>query len=168
MKPQKSPGLSSSLLARLQDVEVHYADDDHQNPVLGEDPPRVSQSLQENQRTPATLHLGSSSNPRKKNPPRAVKKKPKQAWKVTKKIPAGKVVGVTKSRGISSLLEVARTTKQRATRGRPPARKKLRVEHKGQAQELPLNKDDGAPVMVNVAGTSRGRVDFRDPPYQIP
>ncbi|KAG2315636.1 hypothetical protein Bca52824_018758 [Brassica carinata] len=71
MKPQKSPGLSSSLLARLEDVEVHYADDDHQSPVHGEDPPRVSQSLQENQRTPATLRLGSSSNPRKKNPPRA-------------------------------------------------------------------------------------------------
>ncbi|KAJ4887948.1 Uncharacterized protein Rs2_27696 [Raphanus sativus] len=111
---QRATGLSSSLLARLQDVEVQYEDGEHQSPLV-----------EEPQRTPAALRLGVASASRKKNPVRAATKKPTQRKPVTKKAPTGKVTATVKARGNQSPLQGARTTKQRAARGRPPARKRL-------------------------------------------
>lgn len=172
--PLRASGLSSSLLARLQDVEIQYVEEDHQSPLIGTGSTRGIQPIQsplehrETQRTPAVLRLGSSSTTRKKNPPRAATKKATQAKQISKKAPTRKVVGTTKTRGANSPIQGSRTTKQRLTKGRPPARKKLCVDKKGQNQALPCNKDDVAPLLGNVAGTSRGRVDFQDPPDQIP
>ncbi|KAJ4910696.1 zf-CCHC_4 domain-containing protein [Raphanus sativus] len=90
---QRNVGLSDSLLARLQDVEVRYMEEDHQSPLIGDDHTGGNQQ-QEPQRTPASLRLGSASE-RKRNPPRAAAGKAAQARlalqakKATKKPPTG-------------------------------------------------------------------------------
>lgn len=158
-EPQRAAGLSNSLLARLQDVEVQYEEEEQQILLGGE-----------TQRTPATLRLGSASSSRKKNPPRAAAKKAAPSKQASKKAPVRKVTGTAKPRGQASPLQGVRLTKQRATRGRPPARKRLCVDKTPQDQALPLNKDAITPVVGKVTGasTSKSRVDFRDPPDQIP
>ncbi|CAN7138189.1 unnamed protein product, partial [Brassica rapa subsp. narinosa] len=123
---QRPSGLSNSLIARLQDVEVIYEDGNHQSPML-----------EEMQRTPATQRLGAASSSRKKNPPRAATKKPAPPKRVVKRAPTGKVTGTVATRGKLSPLQGTRTTKPRATRGRPPARKRLCTEQKSQDQDLP-------------------------------
>ncbi|KAJ4871535.1 hypothetical protein Rs2_46830 [Raphanus sativus] len=138
-EPQREIGLSSSLLARLQDVEVHYEEENTQSPLGGEP-----------QRAPATLRLGSASSSRKKNPPRATATKAAPTRQVTKRAPARKVTGAAKPRGQASPLQGARSTKQRATRGRPPAKKRLCVDKAAQVQDLPLNKD------ANIPGVGKG------------
>lgn len=169
---QRNVGLSDSLLARLQDVEVRYMEEDHQSPLIGDDHTGGNQQ-QEPQRTPASLRLGSASE-RKRNPPRAAAGKAAQARlalqakKATKKPPTGKVTGSTRTRGNRSPVQGLRVSKQIALRGRPPAKKRLCVEKTGQDQNLPCNKDVVAPGMGNIAGTSRGKVDFQNPPSLIP
>ncbi|KAJ4890307.1 zf-CCHC_4 domain-containing protein [Raphanus sativus] len=173
MEPQRTTGLSTSLIARLQDVEVHYEDEDHQSPMMGErstrkTPVMVSPQEQVTQRTPASQRLGTAPSARKKNPPRAATKKTVQPKQTARRVPVSKVTGTTRGRGNSSPLQGVRTTKQRATRGRPPAKKRLCVENASKAQSLPSKKDPSAPAMGNVAGSSRGGVDFHDPPGLIP
>lgn len=160
---QRATGLSSSLLARLQDVEIHYDQEEQQLPI-NQNPT----TQQETQRTPASLRLGPSTSTRKKNPPRAATKKVLQVQQPAKKKTTRRVVGIVKTRGRSSPLQGVRMVKQRATKGRPPARKKLDVTKTRKDQDLPSSKDANAPSMVNVAGPSRGSVDFQDPPTQIP
>lgn len=147
-------------------------DCNHQSPFTGEGVTRrnmelESPKMQEAQRTPAAQRLGTASSSRKRNPPRAASMKAAQPKPPAKRATTGKVTGAARTRGNSSPLQGVRTTKQRATRGRPPARKRLCVERTSQAKDLPLNKDTGAPSMVNVAGTNRGRVDFHGPPDRI-
>ncbi|CAN7053750.1 unnamed protein product, partial [Brassica rapa subsp. trilocularis] len=72
---QRSGGLSSSLLARLQDVEVRYEDEEHLSPLLAEGSSRrqlniISPGNQGSPRIPAALRLGSSSGQKNAtNPP---------------------------------------------------------------------------------------------------
>lgn len=137
---------------------MHYEEEEQQISLGGD-----------SQRTPATLRLGLASSSRKKNPPRAVAKKAAPSKQATKKTPARKVAGAAKPRGQASPLQGVRLSKQRATRGRPPARKRLCVDKTSQAQDLPLNKDANilAVGKVTCASTSKGRMDFRDPSDQI-
>lgn len=177
----RATGLSSSLLARLQDVDIQYEVNDHQSPLAGEGSARRASLLvgvqsQETQRTPASQRVGEASTGRKKNPPRAATKKiapPKPVGKkaTVGKAAGGKVTGTSRTRGNTSPLQGARTTKSRATRatrGRPPARKRLCVEQSSRDQVLPSSKDAGARSLGNVAGTSKEKVDFHGPPDQIP
>ena len=160
---QRATGLSSSLLARLQDVEIQYDQEEQQLPII-----QSPITQQESQRTPASLRLGPSTSTRKKNPPRAATKKALLVQQSAKKKTTRRVVGTVKTRGKSSPSQGVRTVKPRATRGRPPSRKKLDVTKARKDQDLPSSKDVNAPSMVNVAGPSRGRVDFQDPPTRIP
>lgn len=98
--PQRIAGPSGSLLARLQDVEVIYAEEEHQTP------PGEAES---SKRTSAALRLGSSSGSRKRNPPRVAATKTQQTKKTTqvrqtkKRLPAGKVTGEVRARGTAVL-----------------------------------------------------------------
>ncbi|CAH8353778.1 unnamed protein product [Eruca vesicaria subsp. sativa] len=122
-------GLSSSILARLQDVAVQYENEEYESPLLGEGssrrPPSTTQAVtqQETSRTPATLRLGSFSNTgKRKNPPKSSAKKGNQAKQTTQRKPNARVTGTTRSRGLRSPLQGAKASKQLAARVRPPAR----------------------------------------------
>ncbi|CAN7141434.1 unnamed protein product, partial [Brassica rapa subsp. narinosa] len=60
---QRATGLSSSLLERLQDVEIQYDQEEQQLPII-----QSPITQQESQRTPASLRLGPLTSTRKKNP----------------------------------------------------------------------------------------------------
>ncbi|KAF2538881.1 hypothetical protein F2Q68_00022475 [Brassica cretica] len=68
-------GLSSSMLARLQDVEITYEAEDNQSPLIGVGAARRTESTsspqahQESPRISASLKLGSSSGSRKRSNP---------------------------------------------------------------------------------------------------
>ncbi|KAF3587418.1 hypothetical protein F2Q69_00031631 [Brassica cretica] len=68
-------GLSSSMLARLQDVEITYEAEDNQSPLIGVGGARRTESTsspqahQESPRISASLKLGSSSGSRKRSNP---------------------------------------------------------------------------------------------------
>ena len=105
---------------------------------------------------------------RRSNPPRAVKKKAPQAKQPPKRKTIAKVTGVTRSRGNKSPIQGARASKKLAAKARPAARKRLCVKENNQSQVLPLNKDAFPQVVGDGVGTSRGRVDFQNPPDLIP
>lgn len=173
-EPQRAAGLSTSLLARLQDVEVRYAEEEHQSPMVAEGSARQSLNLispttqTESIRTPAALRLGPASGTRKRsNPPRAATKKTGKALAANKKGPT-KITGTSRTRGNRSPIQGAKASKLLAARALPLARKKLCVDRNAQSKDLPFNKEDGTPAIVQGAGTSRGRVDFQNPSNQIP
>ncbi|KAJ4911153.1 zf-CCHC_4 domain-containing protein [Raphanus sativus] len=175
--PPRPTGLSSSLLARLQDVEVIYEDEEHQSPYLWENPARTTPipispiSQQDSLRTLATLRLGASSSAgKRKIPAREAAKKGTGTTQKAKRPPTGKITGATKTRGNRSPLQGGKASKKLAatTNTRPPARKKLCVGKNDQNKNLPLNKDVGSQAAKNGEGTSRGKVDFQKPPSQIP
>ena len=157
-------------------MEVRYEEEDHQSLLLGEGSARrprntLSPAIQQAvERTPAMLRLGSSlAQGRRSNPPRAVKKKAPQAKQPPKRKTIAKVTGVTRSRGNKSPIQGARASKQLAAKARLAARKRLCVEeNKSPSQVLPLNKDGFPQVVGDGVGTSRGRVDFQNPPDLIP
>lgn len=173
-EPQRATGLSTSLLARLQDVEVRYADEEHQSPHVAEGSARqplnlLSPAVQtESMRTPAALRLGPDSETRKRsNPPRASRKKTGQPVQPAKRKGPAKITGTSRTRGNRSPIQGARASKQLTARVMPLARKKLRVDMNDQSQELPFNKDDDTTTVVRGVGTSRGRADFQNPSDQI-
>lgn len=171
---QRPTGLSNSLLARLQDVEVVYEEEEHHSPITGEGSSRrlmnsTSPAIQHKAvRSPVALRLGSpSATGKRKNPPRAATKKGTQARQQAQGKATTKVTGATRTRGIRSPLQGARASKQLAARW-PTARKRLCVDKNAQPQDLPLNKEDGAQTSKNGKGTSRGRMDFQNPSNHIP
>ncbi|KAH0899909.1 hypothetical protein HID58_049477, partial [Brassica napus] len=141
-EPQRATGLSTSLLARLQDVEVRYADEEHQSPHVAEGSARqplnlLSPAVQtESMRTPAALRLGPDSETRKRsNPPRASRKKTGQPVQPAKRKGPAKITGTSRTRGNRSPIQGARASKQLTARVMPLARKKLRVDMNDQSQE---------------------------------
>ncbi|KAJ4914211.1 Zinc knuckle CX2CX4HX4C protein [Raphanus sativus] len=177
--PPRQTGLSNSLLARLQDVEIQYAGEEHQSPQFGEgsgrrilETPEVL-THQESPRIPATLRIGSASGGpastgRKKIPPKSATKRIVKPKPPAKRKPPVKITGATNTRAIRSPIQGTRLSKQITTRTRSVARKRLCVERNGQSQSLPLNKDDNTNVGSLGAGTSRKKVDFQNPSHQIP
>nr|VDD52071.1 unnamed protein product [Brassica oleracea] len=66
-EPQRAVGISESLQARLQKVEIQYLEAEQQSPHQDDGPARGSQQ-QETQRTPASQRLGTSLGTRKRTP----------------------------------------------------------------------------------------------------
>ena len=115
-------------------------------------------------RTPAALRLGPDSGTRKRrNPPRAARKKTGQPVQAAKRNGPAKITGTSRTRKNRSPIQGASASKQLAARAMPPARKKLCVDRNAQSQDLPFNEDDDTPAVVHGEGTSRGRVDFQNP-----
>lgn len=171
--PPRATGLSSSLLARLQDVEVHYAENEHLSPLMEAESGRgtlitLGSGTLQNSRVPATLRLGSGSGTKKKlNPSKLGPKKTSQAKPPKRKAPAS-VKGTTRTRGNRSPLQGTKFTRQMTTRAKTSTRKRLCVDRSEPIQELPFNKDDAGPSRVNTQGKARNKVDFQNPPNPIP
>lgn len=169
---QRNAGISNALRARMQEEELQFMEEELVNPMLGEGASRGN-SHQEPQRTPASQRLGSSSVG-KRNPLREAARKALQARqalqvkKVNKKPSTGRVTGATRGRGNRSPLQGLRISRQLVGGGRTGVKKRLCVEQNDQSQNLPLNKDDRETIRKKTAGTSRGRVDFQNPPNLIP
>ncbi|KAG5388406.1 hypothetical protein IGI04_029947, partial [Brassica rapa subsp. trilocularis] len=139
VEPRPS-GLSSSLLARLQDVEITYEAEENQSPQVGVGGERrigstsSPQTHQESPRIPASLRLGSSSGSRKRSNTQATApaKKATRAKQPPKKKPPGRITGATNTRAIRSPIQGIRLSKQLTAKAKPAARKKLCVDKNGQ------------------------------------
>lgn len=92
-EPPRITGLSSSLLARLQDVEVQYAENEHLSPIVEAGSGRGTlmnpNSGNLNSRVPATLRLGSGSGTKRKlNTSKPASNRPAQVKTLKKKSPS--------------------------------------------------------------------------------
>lgn len=182
--PQRSGGLSSSLLARLQEVEVVYDQDDLRNKLnengsgskAGLTPPVEPSGS--GKRIPATLRIGSpiGSLPKTKTKQAASSSKKPAAKKAVTKAPAkrkvptpavGTAKRATRTKVNRSPRQSLRLSKQMTTRSSNQARKRLCVERDSN-EDLPDSQDQFPPVMVPVPATRKGRADFRGPRNLIP
>ncbi|KAL0719820.1 hypothetical protein Bca4012_069144 [Brassica carinata] len=164
-EPQRSGGLSSSLLARLQDVEVNYEQGDLRNKLTeGNSGGKQNQSSSGNR-------IGSSAGTKTKTPRASSSKKPSTskapAKKRTTAKPAAPGKRTTRAKVNRSPLQSTRLSKQMASRSTNPPRKKLCVEKSGNA-DLPGSQAQDPPTMVNIPATRKRRADFRNPQNPIP
>lgn len=178
-KPQRSGGLYNSLLARLQDVEVTYDQEDLRvklseggsgNKTAPITPGEPSGS---GQRVHTSLRLGSpvQVDPKKKQPASssktaaAAKKAPtKRKAPAKTTIPAKRA---TRPKIARSPRQSTRLSKQLTARTANPLRKKLCVEKDG-TEDIPGSQVQAAPGVVIVPAVRKGRTDFRDPQNPIP
>ncbi|KAG5380702.1 hypothetical protein IGI04_028544, partial [Brassica rapa subsp. trilocularis] len=160
---QRSGGLSSSLLARLQDVEVRYEDEEHLSPLLAEGSSRrqlniISPGNQGSPRIPAALRLGSSSGQKNAtNPPKPSVRRTQPARQASKRKAPTVIKGATKTRGIRSPLQGTRLSRQLVQRAKPNARKRLCVDKYEQRQNkirlhLPHYEED---IRLLIPGSSK-------------
>lgn len=176
-EPQRSGGLSSSLLARLQDVEVNYEQGDLRNKLIeGNSGGKQNQSSSgdrpgSGQRVPASLRIGSPAGTKTKTPRASSSKKPSTSKAPAKKRTTTKSAApgkrTTRSKGNRSPLQSTRLSKQMVSRSTNPPRKKLCMERSGNA-DLPGSQAQDPPTMVNVPATRKRRADFRNPQNPIP
>lgn len=177
---QRSGGLSSSLMARLQDVEVTYEEGDLRNKLnegtSGSKSNLVSpgEALGSGQRVHASLRIGSpvrlnntpqATSSRKKAVAKAPAKKKTPARTVTKKAPPAKKT--TRAKGNRSPLQSTRLSKQMVARSANPPRKRLCVEQEGSG-DMPGSQAPDPPEMVQVPAIRKRRGDFRAPKNPIP
>ncbi|CAH8320661.1 unnamed protein product [Eruca vesicaria subsp. sativa] len=120
--------------ARLQDVEVLYAEDELQSPFTGEATGNGNQSIMgsgssQRPRASATLRLGpASGSKRKASAVKPAPKKTTQARQIRRKPPAS-IKGTTRTRGIRSPLQGAKSTKVLATKAKPSALRTVHIMH---------------------------------------
>lgn len=190
--PARSGGLSNSMIARVQDVEVRYEDGNSQNPEMLEE---------DNERIPAIQRLELQDIPIQQEeedeplpvlipaPRQAPKRKVSTRGATSQGVSTRGRGGATRgtsargasasSRGAStrgksrsrvniSPLHGSSLKKQLATRTSSTARKRLCVDKGGTSTNVPLNKDSAPPKMAIVPATKKGRVDFQDPRNPIP
>ncbi|KAG5390576.1 hypothetical protein IGI04_032117, partial [Brassica rapa subsp. trilocularis] len=137
-EPLRSGGLSTSLIARLQDVEVNYEQGDLRNKLNeGSAGSKQNQSPARDhpvsgQRVPATLRIGSPVGTKTKTNQASSSKKKATSKASTKKgttaIPAAQGKRVTRAKVNRSPRQSTRLSKQMTARSTNPPRKKLCVE----------------------------------------
>lgn len=174
---QRSGGLSSSLLARLQDVEVNYEPEDLRNKLNEVSSgsknayPSPGEAQGSDQRRRASLRIGTPAGPSSAKAPKAsaVKRKatPKTAAKKKAAAPsAAKGKKTTRAKVNRSPLQSTRLSKQMTSRSTNPPRKKLCVERMLD-ENIPGAQAQDPPTLVHVPAT-RKRADFRGPRNPIP
>ncbi|KAJ4913164.1 Uncharacterized protein Rs2_07785 [Raphanus sativus] len=184
-EPQRSGGLSNSLLARLQDVEVVYDQDDLRNKLneggSGSKSASTPQgdSAGSGQRIHASLRIGSTSGSKskaKKKQATTSSKKPVAKKATTKasakrkETPAAAMMPAKRAARAKvnrSPRQSTRLSKQMTARATVPARKRLCVEREAN-EDLPGSQDQNPPVMVPIPATRKGRADFRGLRNPIP
>lgn len=176
-EPLRSGGLSTSLIARLQDVEVNYEQGDLRNKLNeGSAGSKQNQSPARDhpvsgQRVPATLRIGSPVGTKTKTNQASSSKKKATSKASTKKgttaIPAAQGKRVTRAKVNRSPRQSTRLSKQMTARSTNPPRKKLCVERSGN-EDLPGPQAQDPPALVHVPATRKRRAVFRPPQNPIP